>query len=90
MLFPICQIIYDLLKTIDKENNIKSVDSHDVCTSFDFENSLDFFCWMYKAWEESLLYFYKERGVFLLSAATYHKSRYKLKKKYYIKYPSDD
>ena len=87
---PICEIIYNLLKKGSKENPIKNIEALKINHSFDFENSFDFFCWMYNIWKEQLCYFYKDWGAFLINPTKYYKSRRRLRKKYYIKFSLDN
>lgn len=88
--FPICLIMYDLLKEIDAKNHIVSIDSRKNIVPFEFESSFDFFCWMYKVCEESMFWFHRDWGAFLINATDYYKVRNKLSKKYFIKFPSAD
>jgi hypothetical protein len=88
--FPACQIIFDLLKAVDVENHIEKVSSRRTDTAFSFESSVDFFCWMYKVWEDVLFWFHRDWGAFLINSANYYKVRNKMWKKYFIKYPPSD
>ncbi|MDR1892233.1 MAG: hypothetical protein LBQ48_04425 [Oscillospiraceae bacterium] len=88
---PTCEVIYDLLKKVNKENSIQNIEALKINHPFDFENSLDFFCWMYNTWKKKLTYFNKDWGAFLVSPNTnYYKSRRRLRKKYYVKFSLND
>lgn len=84
--FPMCEILFDLCSKINKDNQIISVSSRKNSNPFNFNNSLDFFCWMYNIWKDPLKNFHEEWGEFLVNPSNYYKSRHKLRRKYYVKY----
>lgn len=84
--FPMCEILFDLCTKVNKINQIISVGSRKISKPFNFNDSLDFFCWMYSTWKEPLKNFHEEWGEFLINPSDYYKSRQKLGRKYYVKY----
>lgn len=82
--FPMCEMFFELCVKINQNYPILHITSRRTSRPYDFNDSLDFFCWMYSLWVEKLNYFRKNFGDFLINPTMYYKSRRKLKK-YYIK-----
>lgn len=83
---PACELLYKLLQILTKNAKIIEIETRRERHTFDFENFIDFFSWIYTCWEERLKNFNNEWGAFVVSSANYYKTRRKLRKKYMLKY----
>lgn len=83
---PATRIIYDLLHKINLINPIEFIRTRNYSRLFDFETYLDFFCWMYRLWEDGIDYNYQELGAFLIPRSETYQMRWHLRKKYFVPY----
>lgn len=83
---PATRIIYDLLHKMNLINPIEFIRTRDNNRLFDFETYLDFFCWIYRLWEDGIDYNYQELGAFLIPYSETYQMRWYLRKQYFVRY----
>ena len=82
---PANYLIYDFLSNYRNRN--LWIRANDSKCMYSFIDRKSFILFLYEAWERKISFAYSQLGVLILNYNKYYKTRNKLYKKYYIKFP---
>ena len=82
--FPACRLLFRLCASLATEGGtVVRIETRKVERPYDFTSFTEFFSWFFTIWEESLDYFDRDWGEFLVPTWEYYRSRFRLSRKYY-------
>ena len=82
--FPACRLLFRLCASLATEGGtVVRIETRKVERPYDFTSFTEFLSWFFTIWEESLDYFDRDWGEFLVPTWEYYRSRFRLRRKYY-------